>query len=162
MRAVLSIGSNMADSRALLRSVVDDFADELVAASHVFSTPPWGGVEQEDFLNAVLIVEVDHSPLELLRRGQRLEQEAHRVREQRWGPRTLDVDIISLHDGTQHITSDTEELTVPHRHAHERAFVLVPWLDADPAAELAGESVAALVDKLDRDDVAGVREAGSL
>jgi 2-amino-4-hydroxy-6-hydroxymethyldihydropteridine diphosphokinase len=162
MRAVLSIGSNMADSWALLRSVHDEFARELVAASPVYATPAWGGVEQEDFLNAVLIVDVDTSPIELLRRGQRLEQAADRVRIQRWGPRTLDVDVISLIDASGPVISSTEELTVPHRHAHERAFVLVPWLAADPDAELAGTPVASLIERLDASEVADIREVGSL
>ena len=105
IRAVLSIGANLGDARAALRTVADEFAGETIARSAVFATPPWGGVEQGDFLNAVLIVEVDQSPLELLRRGQALENAAGRVREVHWGPRTLDVDVVqvlSLDDGPAH------------------------------------------------------------
>ena len=171
IRAVLSIGANLGDARAALRTVADEFAGETIARSAVFATPPWGGVEQGDFLNAVLIVEVDQSPRELLRRGQALENAAGRVREVHWGPRTLDVDVVqvlSLGDGSAadsdaadssatEITSDDPVVTLPHPFAHERAFVLVPWLDADPDAVLGGTRVDELVAKLDPEDVAAVR-----
>ena len=154
MRAVLSIGSNMEDRRALLQTVFDEFADETIAASPVYATPPWGVTDQGDFLNAVLIVEVDCTTLELLRRGQKLEEAAERVRVRHWGPRTLDVDIVQI-DGLE---SDDPELTLPHPYAHERAFVLVPWLAADPDAKLNGTPVCELVANLDSDDVAAVKE----
>lgn len=154
MRAVLSIGSNMEDRRALLQTVFDEFADETIAASPVYATPPWGVTDQGDFLNAVLIVEVDCTPLELLRRGQKLEEAAERVRVRHWGPRTLDVDIVQI-DG---VTSDDPELTLPHPYAHQRAFVLVPWLAADPDAELNGTPVRELIAGLDEEEVAAVKE----
>ena len=156
MRAVLSIGSNMEDRRALLQTVFDEFAAETVAASPVYATPPWGVTDQDEFLNAVLIVDVDCTPLELLRRGQKLEEAAERVRVRHWGPRTLDVDIVQI-DG---VTSDDPELTLPHPYAHERAFVLVPWLAADEHAELNGTPVRELVASLDSNDVAAVKEVG--
>lgn len=156
MRAVLSIGSNMEDRRALLQTVFDEFADETIAASPVYATPPWGVTDQGDFLNAVLIVDVDCTPLELLRRGQKLEEAAERVRVRHWGPRTLDVDIVQI-DG---VTSDDPELTLPHPYAHQRAFVLVPWLAADPDAELNGTSVRELIAGLDEEEVAAVKEVG--
>ncbi len=139
----------MEDSRAHLASVVDEFAGELVAVSSLYATAPWGGVAQNDFLNQVLIVEVDQTPLELLRRCQNLESRARRVRETRWGPRTLDVDIVRI-DGH---ASDDPDLTLPHPRASQRAFVLVPWLEIDPGAELEGESVAGIVDKLGSEGV---------
>ncbi|HCT9179918.1 2-amino-4-hydroxy-6-hydroxymethyldihydropteridine diphosphokinase [Corynebacterium guaraldiae] len=156
MRAVLSIGSNMEDRRALLQTVFDEFAAETVAASPVYATPPWGVTDQDEFLNAVLIVDVDCTPLELLRRGQKLEEAAERVRVRHWGPRTLDVDIVQI-DG---VTSDDPELTLPHPYAHERAFVLVPWLAADEHAELNGTPVRELIAGLDEDEVAAVKEVG--
>lgn len=150
MRAVLSTGANMEDSRAHLASVESEFAAELVAASPVYRTAPWGGVDQDDFLNQILIVDVAESPHALLARCQRLEQEAHRVREVRWGPRTLDVDIVALYgDDGEELTLDTPDLTVPHPRAHERGFVLVPWLAVDEAARLGGQSVAKLAAQLD-------------
>ena len=156
MRAVLSIGSNMEDRRALLQTVFDEFAAETVAASPVYATPPWGVTDQDEFLNAVLIVDVDCTPLELLRRGQKLEEAAERVRVRHWGPRTLDVDIVQI-DG---VTSDDPELTLPHPYAHERAFVLVPWWAADEHAELNGTPVRELIAGLDEDEVAAVKEVG--
>ncbi len=158
MRAVLSIGSNMDDRWALLRGVKEEFAGEIVAASPVFSTPPWGVTDQDEFLNAVLIVDVEQTPLELLRRGQALEDAAERVRVRHWGPRTLDVDVVTV----EGVESDDPVLTLPHPHAHERAFVLVPWLAADPDAQLQGQGLAELIAALDPEEVAGIVEAGDL
>ncbi|OFT53520.1 2-amino-4-hydroxy-6-hydroxymethyldihydropteridine diphosphokinase [Corynebacterium sp. HMSC06D04] len=153
MRAVLSIGSNMDDRRALLQTVFDEFAAETVVASPIYSTPPWGVTDQDEFLNAVLIVDVEESPLELLRRGQALEQAAERVRVRHWGPRTLDVDIVQV----EGVTSSDPELTLPHPYAHERAFVLVPWLAADPDARLGDTPVADLIAALDPAEVEQVK-----
>ncbi|MFC0447818.1 2-amino-4-hydroxy-6-hydroxymethyldihydropteridine diphosphokinase [Rhodococcus jostii] len=156
-RAVLSIGSNVGDSLAHLQSVVDGLGDSVVAVSAVYSTAPWGGVEQQDFLNAVLVV--DDSALDgygWLRRGQELETAADRVRTERWGPRTLDVDVVTCGD----VRSDDPDLILPHPRAHERAFVLIPWLDVDPDAVLpvdgASTRVDALLALLDEDERAGV------
>lgn len=134
-RAVLSLGSNLGDRFAYLRGAVAGFGEAVVAASPVYETAPWGGVEQPDFLNAVLIVAdpaVDHWGW--LRRGQELEKAAERVREVRWGPRTLDVDVVTV-DG---VTSDDPELLLPHPGTPERATVLIPWLDVEPDAVLPG------------------------
>ena len=134
-RAVLSLGSNLGDRFAYLRGAVAGFGSAVVAASPVYETAPWGGVEQPDFLNAVLIVDdpaVDHWGW--LRRGQELEKAAERVREVRWGPRTLDVDVVTV-DG---VTSDDPELLLPHPGTPERATVLIPWLDVEPDAVLPG------------------------
>lgn len=162
--AVLSIGSNMDDSRELLDSVYRDFAGkgQLRAASSIYRTPAWGVEDQPDFLNAVLLVEVDQTPLELLHRGQELENAAGRVRVQKWGPRTLDVDIVAAWDSdATEITSDTEELRLPHPHAHQRAFVLQPWLEINPDAVLGGQRVAELLDELTDDEKAGITRGES-
>lgn len=163
IRAVLSIGANMDRARENLTGVQAFFADELVAASKIYATPPWGGVEQGDFLNAVLIVDTPRTPMELLEAGWKLENDAGRVREIHWGPRALDVDIVQVIDkeSGEEIISDDSTLTLPHPWATERAFVLVPWLDADPDAELEGVRVAELVDKLAPEDVNAVRLADS-
>lgn len=158
IRAVLSIGSNMEDRYKLLETVFDHFADETIARSSVYSTPPWGVVDQDEFLNAVLIVEVHCSPLELLRRGQALEDAADRVRERRWGPRTLDVDIVQVTQDGVELVQDDPELMLPHPWAKSRAFVLVPWLQADPNACLRGLKVADLVAGLDPADVDSIQE----
>ncbi|MBI9001051.1 2-amino-4-hydroxy-6-hydroxymethyldihydropteridine diphosphokinase [Corynebacterium sp. CCM 9185] len=158
MRAVLSVGANLHEAARAVDGVLRHFAPETVSASPVYDTAPWGVTDQPDFANAVVIIDTTDAPGELLDRCQALENAAGRVRELRWGPRTLDVDIVQCvaADGSE-IHSDTERLTLPHPHAHERAFVLVPWLAADPGAVLAGVPVATLVDGLPSADVAGVR-----
>jgi 2-amino-4-hydroxy-6-hydroxymethyldihydropteridine diphosphokinase len=144
--AVLSIGSNLGDRVGYLRGCVALLGDAVRAVSPVYSTVPWGGVVQDEFLNAVLLVDDrDADAPEWLRRGQRCEAAAQRTRDIRWGPRTLDVDVIDV-DQTRW---DDPHLTLPHPRAHQRAFVLVPWLDVQPGAVLAGygavaELVAAL------------------
>jgi 2-amino-4-hydroxy-6-hydroxymethyldihydropteridine diphosphokinase len=145
-RAVLSLGSNLGDRLGYLRLAVEGFADVLVAASPVYETAPWGVTDQDDFLNAVLIVSGDVDEWGWLRRGQALEQAAGRVRERRWGPRTLDVDVVTV-DG---VRSSDPELLLPHPGAHERASVLVPWLDVEPDAVVPGHGpVRGLVAGLD-------------
>jgi 2-amino-4-hydroxy-6-hydroxymethyldihydropteridine diphosphokinase len=159
---VLSIGSNLGDRLARLQSVVDGLDGAVRAASPVYETPPWGGVEQGPFLNAVLIADdpaVDARGW--LRRAQELEAAADRVREKHWGPRTLDVDLVVCHDGEREVTSRDPELTLPHPLAHLRAFVLIPWLAVEPDATLtvAGEPrrIEELVAELDPADRDGVR-----
>lgn len=153
-RAVLSIGSNLGDRLAHLRLAVAGFADVLVAASPVYETAPWGVEDQPNFLNAVLVVS-DETATEWtwLRRSQELEQRAGRVREQRWGPRTLDVDVVTV-DG---VTSTHPDLLLPHPGTPDRATVLIPWLAVDPAAELPGHGpLTALLAALPEQDRAGV------
>jgi 2-amino-4-hydroxy-6-hydroxymethyldihydropteridine diphosphokinase len=153
-RAVLSIGSNLCDRLATLRAAADSFRPWLVAVSPVYETRPWGPVPQDDYLNAVLIAaDPAGTPGEWLRRAQAAEQAAHRTRDVRWGPRTLDVDVIVV-DGE---VSCTAELTLPHPRAAERAFVLVPWLAADPDAALGGRPLAEWLARLPAGDVAAVR-----
>lgn len=138
---------------AHLQSVVEGLGDAVVAVSPVYETDPWGGVEQEPFLNAVLIAEDPAlDPHAWLRRAHEMEQAAGRVRERRWGPRTLDVDLVACYGPQGQITVDDRDLTLPHPRAHLRAFVLVPWLDVDPAAELS-RPVRELLTELDGDVV---------
>ncbi|WNV91761.1 2-amino-4-hydroxy-6-hydroxymethyldihydropteridine diphosphokinase [Umezawaea sp. Da 62-37] len=147
-RAVLSIGSNMGDRFGYLQLAVRGFADVLVAVSPVYETAPWGVLDQADFLNAVLVVESpDVDEWGWLRRGQALERAAERVRDQRWGPRTLDVDVVAV-DG---VLSSDPELLLPHPGAHERATVLIPWLDVSPDAVLPGFGRIAELDFNDED-----------
>ena len=160
-RAVLSAGSNVGDRRAHLESVVSGFADELVAVSGVYATPPWGGVEQDDFYNITLIVDGPLSAAQWLARGAALEEAADRVREVRWGPRTLDVDVITVSDDDGVVISDDPVLTLPHPRAAQRAFVLIPWLEIDPDAALWTTpglvAVRDLVEGLDDAEKRGVR-----
>jgi 2-amino-4-hydroxy-6-hydroxymethyldihydropteridine diphosphokinase len=140
-RAVLSLGSNLDDRFGHLRAAVAGLGDAVLAVSGVYQTPPWGDPDQPAYLNAVVLVADQASPEEWLARAQALEQAAGRVRapDRRFGPRTLDVDVIAVwsDDGVA-IMSDDPVLTLPHPRAHLRAFVLRPWLDVQPYAQLPG------------------------
>jgi 2-amino-4-hydroxy-6-hydroxymethyldihydropteridine diphosphokinase len=135
-RVVLSIGSNLGDRLARLQSVVDGLGETVLAVSPVYETTPWGRMEQGPFLNAVLIADDPASDGQAwLRRAQEFEQAAGRVRGERWGPRTLDVDLIACYGETE-VISRENNLTLPHPLAHLRAFVMIPWLAVDPDAQL--------------------------
>jgi 2-amino-4-hydroxy-6-hydroxymethyldihydropteridine diphosphokinase len=146
--AVLSLGSNLGDRFAHLRGAVDGLAGVLRAVSPVYENPPWGVLDQPDFLNAVVLVDADGvDAWGWLRRAQALERAAGRRRTLRWGPRTLDVDVVMV-DG---VTSTDPELTLPHPGAHQRVTVLLPWHDIQPDADLPGHGpVAGLLAGLDR------------
>ena len=147
MTSVLSLGSNLGDRMGFLRLGVSVL--EPVAVSQVYETRPDGPVEQEDFLNLVALCSWDAA--EAWRRAAHAETLAERAREVRWGPRTLDVDVIWA-SGTD------PALVLPHPRAHTRAFVLVPWLELDSEAVLPGYGpVADLVV-----DTASVRPVGPL
>ena len=124
MRAFLGLGSNVGDRRAHLRGAIDALraSGELVAVSSLFETEPVGGPEQGPFLNLVVELDTVKTPHELLAECQRLEQDAQRVRIERWGPRTLDVDVLWV-DG---VTLDEPDLQIPHPRMFERRFVLAP------------------------------------
>jgi 2-amino-4-hydroxy-6-hydroxymethyldihydropteridine diphosphokinase len=153
-RAVLAIGSNLGDRLGTLQECVQAIGGigdtEVLAVSPVYQTAPVGGPPQPDYLNAVLIVSTGLAPRELLEAAHRIEAEAGRVREVRFGPRTLDIDII----GYAGEVSADPVLTLPHPRAHERAFVLAPWQDIDAAAEIPGRgTVRSLLAGLDRGGV---------
>ncbi|MBW0274263.1 2-amino-4-hydroxy-6-hydroxymethyldihydropteridine pyrophosphokinase [Nocardia sp. MH4] len=138
-RAVLSIGSNLGDRLGHLRDVVAALGERALAVSPVYTTAPWGGVEQDDYLNAVVVAEdPGFDDYAWLRFGQDLEQASGRVREIRWGARTLDVDVVTCTDdtGAGIVRAGDPALILPHPQAHHRAFVLVPWLDVEPSARL--------------------------
>lgn len=142
--AVLALGSNLGESSDTLSRAVAELADQpgvlLQAVSPVVRTRPVGGPEQPDYLNLVISVQTTLAPHELLAHCQAVENKHHRERLVRWGPRTLDIDIITYGD----LTLDDESLTIPHPRASGRAFVLQPWAWMDPAAQLSGTSVAEL------------------
>ena len=159
-RAAFGLGSNLGDRFASLQAAVDVIAAEpgvrVVGVSPVVETDPVGGPEQDDFLNAVVVVDTSLPPFELLALARRAEQSRGRTREVRWGPRTLDVDVLAVGD----VLDDDPELTLPHPRAHERAFVLVPWAAVDPDAVVPGRGrVADLATSLGS---AGVRPRADL
>jgi len=131
--AVLSLGTNLVDRVARLRCGLEVIAQHVAiqAISPIYETAAVGLQDQPAFLNLVTIVESD-DPERVFRAAQTAEESQGRLRSQRWGPRTLDVDVITVGG----LTSEDPRLTLPHPRAHERAFVLVPWLAIDPTAEL--------------------------
>ena len=160
-RAVLAVGANLGDRLGTLQGCVQAIArlpdTDVLAISPVYETAPVGGPAQPDYLNAVLIIQTGLPPRDLLEAVHRIEADFGRVRAERFGPRTLDVDIVD-YDGR---VSRDPVLTLPHPRAHERAFVLAPWHDIDPSAELPGRgAVAELLARLDRGGVRPVPGAG--
>ncbi|GAA0994179.1 2-amino-4-hydroxy-6-hydroxymethyldihydropteridine diphosphokinase [Acrocarpospora macrocephala] len=154
MKVVLALGSNLGRRMENLQGAVDALFDApglaFVAVSPVYETEPVGGPAQGAFLNAVVIAEGMPEPRSILERALSIEDAFGRERSERWGPRTLDVDLIMVGD----LTCEGPELILPHPRAHERAFVLVPWAQADRAATLPGRGpVAALLADLDQSGV---------
>ena len=148
---VLALGSNLGDRQDILQGAVDAIVGlpgvRVTAVSPVYETVPVGGPAQPDYLNAVVLADAARPARELLDRLHEIEAAFDRVRLVRWGPRTLDIDVIDF--GGER--SDDPELTLPHPRAHERAFVLAPWHDVDPDAALPGRGpVAELLAKADR------------
>lgn len=150
LRAFIGLGSNLGDRRAQLRSAVAGLPD-VVAMSPVYETDPVGGPEgQGPYLNLVVELATDLSPRELLTVSRQLEEGAERVRAERWGPRTLDVDVLLVGD----LVVDDPDLQVPHPRMAERAFVLVPLADLAPDIAAALARVPPVGD--------GIRAAGTL
>ena len=155
---VLALGSNVGSSQETLRQAVHDLAAveglQILAVGPLARTAPVGGPDQPDFLNTVLLARTRLSPRALLHACQRLEERHGRVRAQNWGPRTLDVDVITF--GT--VVASADDLELPHPRANQRAFVLQPWSHLDPEAVLpglGGGPVAALAQTAP--DAAGIR-----
>jgi 2-amino-4-hydroxy-6-hydroxymethyldihydropteridine diphosphokinase len=155
-RAVISIGANLGNRLETLQGAVDALEDtpgvRVKAVSRVYETEPWG-VEpgsQPSYFNAVVVLKTTLPPSSLLERAHAVEEAFNRVRDERWGPRTIDVDIVAYAD----VVSDDPRLTLPHPRAHQRAFVLAPWYDVDPQAQLPGHGpVADLLAAVTREGV---------
>lgn len=137
---LLSIGANLGDREAALQSVLDAMPGRFrsIRVSSVYDTPPWGVTDQPTFLNAVIAADTLLTPRQVLDWGQAVEQAAHRERYRLWGPRTLDVDVITYDE----VQSDDPELTLPHPRAFERAFVLVGIVELEPDAVIPGYGAA--------------------
>ncbi|NJQ03686.1 2-amino-4-hydroxy-6-hydroxymethyldihydropteridine diphosphokinase [Streptomyces zingiberis] len=161
-RAVIALGSNLGNRLETLQGAVDALEDtpgvRVKAVSPVYETEPRGvdPSSQPSYFNAVVLVKTTLPPGSLLERGHAIEEAFERVRDERWGPRTIDVDIVAYQD----VRSDDPALTLPHPRVHERAFVLAPWHDVDPSAEVPGrgrvaELLAGLADQ-------GIEQRGDL
>lgn len=163
MKAALGLGANLGDPRAALdiavAAIIADHEVGEVTRSSFYRTAPVGGPEQPDFCNIVVVVEPRAEPgaqdfaEHLLALAHSIEEGLHRTREVRWGPRTMDVDVLAVGDWV----STDPRLTVPHPRIAERAFVLVPWAQIDPQFPIPGlGSVADLLAALPAGEIAGV------
>lgn len=150
MKAWLGIGSNVGDMAAMLDRAVTALAAvpgiRVVARSSDYRTPPWGKTDQPWFLNGAVGIETDLTPHALLDACQSIEHELGRVREERWGPRIIDIDVLAYEGAAV----DDERLVLPHRYVRERAFVLVPLAEIAPDLVVGGERVSDALTKLDR------------
>lgn len=135
-RAVLALGSNLGESESTIERAVVDLREvgmRILRVSPLYRTAPVGGpAGQPDYVNAVIEVSTSLRPYELLKLCNAVEAAHHRERQVRWGPRTLDIDVIDY----EGVVSDDPVLTLPHPRAHERSFVLTPWARMDPEAHL--------------------------
>lgn len=151
-QAFIALGGNLGDVRHTFNEAIAALCDgeqaNLVARSSDYRTPPWGRTDQPDFINAVIAVRTVLAPEELLRRAQDVEFRLgrNRVPGEHWGPRTLDLDILTYDD----LTLNEPELILPHPRLFERAFVLIPLLEIAPDAVVAGRSVRDALATLDR------------
>jgi 2-amino-4-hydroxy-6-hydroxymethyldihydropteridine diphosphokinase len=134
MKAVIALGANIGDPKAQMDLAVAMLREvtELISVSEYFSTKPISDIEQPDYLNAVCIVESELPALDLLSLLHGIEKALGRERLEKWGPRTIDLDLIQYGS----LLSSADELKLPHPRAHERRFVLEPWISIDPEAIL--------------------------
>lgn len=150
---VLALGSNLGNRLETLQGALDEITDTpgmaVTGVSGVYETDPVGGPEQGSYFNAVVAVRTLLTPDLVLERANSIEEAFQRVRVERWGPRTLDIDVIAF----ENVEQDDPRLTLPHPRAYERAFVLAPWLDVDPDADIPGRGRVA-------DLLAGVGRGG--
>ena len=158
-RAYLALGGNLGDVAGefltALRALRAADGVTLVAVSRVYRTPPWGVTDQPDFLNMAAAIDTDLPARALLELCLRIEKASGRVRDRRWGPRNIDIDVIAYGDAK----IDEPDLTVPHPRAHERAFVLAPLADVAGDLMLVGQSVRELLAKADASGVSVDDEA---
>ena len=155
--AAIGLGSNIGDKAGNIARAIALLTAKggirLVAASRLYTSPPWGVVEQDTFANACITIATQLSPHDLLRRCQTVENEMGRVRQQKWGPRLIDVDILTYRGET----ISTPDLTVPHPFIGQRAFVLLPLAEVAPGLVIGGQTLGALIS---RADVSGVEPLG--
>lgn len=148
---LIALGGNVGDIRKTLDRAIaalcDGAAVRLLARSSDYRTPPWGVTDQPPFINCAIIAATELAPLALLARAHSVEIQFGRDRahEQRWGPRTLDIDLITYDD----VVMGKPELTLPHPRAMERAFVLMPLAEIAPERKISGTAIKDALAKLD-------------
>jgi 2-amino-4-hydroxy-6-hydroxymethyldihydropteridine diphosphokinase len=152
-KAYLGLGSNLGDKRAMLLDALERLDAtpglRVVARSGFYRTPPWGETNQDWFLNAAAVVETDLSPRDLLAACLAVERALGRVRERKWGPRTIDIDVLA-YEGRK---VQEPDLVLPHPYLMERAFVLKPLLEIAPDLEVDGISIASALANLDQSGI---------
>jgi 2-amino-4-hydroxy-6-hydroxymethyldihydropteridine diphosphokinase len=154
-RAFVAFGGNVGDARDTIARAITEFCEgehvTLLARSSDYRTPPWGVTDQPPFVNACIAVDTRLSPRGLLDRAQEVERAfgRDRHRETRWGPRTLDIDILTYGDDSV----DEPSLTLPHPRLFERAFVLVPLVEIAPDLTVSGRSLREALERLDRSGI---------
>lgn len=151
-KAALSLGGNIGDVSATITdalAALEAAGVRIVARSSDYRTAPWGKTDQPDFTNVSAVIETDQAPYDLLATCLEVERQLGRVRHERWGPRLIDIDIIA-YDG---VRLDDAALTLPHRHAHERGFVLIPLAEIAPDLLVGEETVAELAARFAADRV---------
>lgn len=146
-RYFIGLGSNKGDRAAYLQAAVNHMravAMDVVACSSIYETEPWGKTDQAAFLNAVVLIETDASAMDVMAQLLVIEQDLGRVRTEKWGPRTLDLDILYAEE----ISCESAYLTLPHPYLWERAFVLVPLAEIVPHFRYQGEYIAERIQAL--------------
>lgn len=154
-RAFVAFGGNVGDARDTIAHGIAQFCDgdrvRLIARSSDYRTPPWGNTEQPAFINACIVIETGLTPLGLLDDAHEVERAfgRNRHREERWGPRSLDIDLLTYGEDS----IDTPALTLPHPRLFERAFVLVPLVEIAPFAVVQGRSLREALERLDQSGI---------
>jgi 2-amino-4-hydroxy-6-hydroxymethyldihydropteridine diphosphokinase len=155
VEALLGLGGNVGDARATLQAAIADLCDDqnvhLLARSSDYSTPAWGVTDQPPFVNACIAVHTELAPRQLLKRALLVERAfgRNRIAEARWGPRTLDIDVLTYDD----LAIDEPGLVVPHPHLFERAFVLVPLVEVRPDLTVGGRRLSDVLREIDTDGI---------
>lgn len=147
-KAYLSLGSNIEPKKKYLSKalkLLQQQGIQILQASSIYQTPPWGNTEQQSFLNMVIKISTILSPFDLLHQCQNIERQLGRVREVHWGPRTIDIDILLY----EQVVYKSKELTLPHPYIHQRGFVLVPLQEISPQICINGKPVSYYLKDID-------------
>ena len=157
-KAYLGLGTNMGDKQAYLKEACKIISDNtninIVKISKVYKTKAWGYTNQDDFLNICIEVDTNLSPEELLEVCHEVENKLNRVRVIRWGPRTIDVDILFFNN----IISTDENLILPHPRIKERAFVLIPLMDLNKELSIDNKTISYYLSNLEKEELKQVEE----